>query len=57
MVDSMLSQDTVMVILFFQLKKQMVNGIGVLMPGVEKVKKKANFKQHMEFTVFKEVFM
>ena len=53
----MLSQDIVMEILFLQLKKQMVNGIGVLMPGVEKVKKKANFKQHMEFIVIKVVFM
>jgi len=53
----MLSQDIVMEILFFQLKKQKVNGIGVHMLGVEKVMNLENSMSLMEFTLLKVIFM
>lgn len=57
MVVFMLSQDIVMEILFFQLKKQKVNGIGVHMLGVEKVTNLENSMLLMEFTLLKTIFM
>jgi len=57
MADFMLSQDIVMEILFFQLKKQKVNGIGVHMLGVEKVMNLENSMSLMEFTLLKVIFM